>query len=134
MLLYHLIHLFKSLDMRPWIFLFLKGTLHNLQNKIQRINPSTISDCLENSRCCSFFCVCVIPDYVKICMVKTPGISSFWNFGHAIGMYYRIVLTLYCNSRSHGGSIQQNLWKRCFLRNFMKIRRGNPNYAAETVH
>jgi len=40
-------------------FNFIKGTVYNLQKKIQRQNGTSILDGLHNSRCDSLCCVCI---------------------------------------------------------------------------
>ena len=62
-------------------FNFIKGSLHNQQEKIQCMNGPTIPDGLLNSRCGSFRCVRVILDAAKICLDKYTRISSFFHFG-----------------------------------------------------
>jgi len=62
------------------ILIFIKGTLHNQQKKIQRMNGPTILDGLHNSRCGSFCCVRIILDDAIICMDKHTRISSFFTF------------------------------------------------------
>jgi len=58
-----------------WNFNFIKGTLHNLKNKIQRMNGPTILDCLNNSRCGSFHCVCMMSP--KSAWINTQGFRHF---------------------------------------------------------
>ena len=59
---------------------FIKGTLYNLQKKIQHQNGSAILDGLHNSRWGSFHFVCVILDDANICMDNHTRISSFFTF------------------------------------------------------
>ena len=57
--LYQLNALFKGFYRPFQNFNFIKGTLHNKQKKVQHMNRPTVPDCLDNSRCGSFFwCLC----------------------------------------------------------------------------
>ena len=49
--------LFKGYCQTSTIFNFIKGSLSNLQKKIQHINGSTIPDCLDDFGCSSFFII-----------------------------------------------------------------------------
>ena len=70
--------LFKGFCRLSLNFNFIKRTLHNQQQKFQRMNSPIVLDGLHNSRCDSFCCVHVILDGAKIC---TQGFHHFLHFG-----------------------------------------------------
>ena len=62
---------FQNAIIYTTVFLFIKGTFKNQQKKIYQMNGSTIPDCLDDSRCGSFFCVHIILDAPKIDKLKS---------------------------------------------------------------